>query len=39
VAKFGQVHCGKWDDSYAFFVGLFTSGQLGGGRLHAIQKS
>lgn len=37
VAKFGQAHYEKWDDSYAFFVGLFTSGQLGGGRFFATR--
>ena len=35
VAKFGEAHYQRWDDSYAFFVGLFTSGQLGGGRFVA----
>jgi sarcosine/dimethylglycine N-methyltransferase len=35
VAKFGAEHFGRWDDTYAFFVGLFAQGQLGGGRLVA----
>ena len=39
VAKFGEAHYQKWDDSYAFFVGLFTSGQLGGARFVAKRSS
>ncbi len=35
VAKFGAEHFRRWDDTYAFFVGLFAEGQLGGGRLVA----
>jgi sarcosine/dimethylglycine N-methyltransferase len=35
VAKFGQEHFRRWDDAYAFFVGLFGAGQLSGGRLVA----
>jgi ubiquinone/menaquinone biosynthesis C-methylase UbiE len=35
VAKFGAEHFQKWDDAYAFFVGLFAAGQLGGGRFVA----
>jgi len=35
VAKFGAEHFRRWDDTYAFFVGLFARGQLGGGRLVA----
>jgi sarcosine/dimethylglycine N-methyltransferase len=35
VARFGDDHFRKWDDTYAFFVGLFANGQLGGGRLIA----
>jgi len=38
VAKFGAAHYQEWDDSYAFFVGLFTSGQLGGGRFVAKRR-
>jgi sarcosine/dimethylglycine N-methyltransferase len=38
VAKFGEAHYQRWDDSYAFFVGLFTSGQLGGGRFAAKRR-
>jgi sarcosine/dimethylglycine N-methyltransferase len=35
VEKFGAGHFQRWDDTYAFFVGLFAHGQLGGGRLVA----
>ena len=35
VARFGAEHFKRWDDTYAFFVGLFAKGQLGGGRLVA----
>ena len=38
VASFGQAHFEKWDRAYSFFVGLYTSGELGGGRFLA-QKS
>jgi sarcosine/dimethylglycine N-methyltransferase len=35
VAKFGAEHFQRWDDTYAFFVGRFAAGELGGGRLVA----
>jgi ubiquinone/menaquinone biosynthesis C-methylase UbiE len=35
VAKFGAAHFAKWDETYAFFVGLFAAGRLGGGRFVA----
>jgi sarcosine/dimethylglycine N-methyltransferase len=35
VAKFGQAHFRRWDETYAFFVGLFAAGRLGGGRFVA----
>lgn len=35
VAHFGADHFRRWDDTYAFFVGLFTERQLAGGRLVA----
>jgi sarcosine/dimethylglycine N-methyltransferase len=35
VAKFGAAHFKRWDDTYAFFVGLFAKGQLTGGRFVA----
>jgi ubiquinone/menaquinone biosynthesis C-methylase UbiE len=35
VAKFGDDHFRKWDETYAFFVGLFAAGKLGGGRFVA----
>jgi sarcosine/dimethylglycine N-methyltransferase len=34
-ARFGAEHFQKWDDTYAFFVGLFKERQLAGGRLVA----
>jgi ubiquinone/menaquinone biosynthesis C-methylase UbiE len=35
VEKFGEEHFRRWDDAYAFFVGLFGTSQLSGGRLIA----
>jgi ubiquinone/menaquinone biosynthesis C-methylase UbiE len=35
VARFGAEHFRRWDDAYAFFVGLFALRQLAGGRLVA----
>jgi ubiquinone/menaquinone biosynthesis C-methylase UbiE len=35
VAKFGLAHFERWDEAYAFFVGLFAAGRLGGGRFVA----
>jgi ubiquinone/menaquinone biosynthesis C-methylase UbiE len=35
IARFGEAHFRAWDDTYSFFVGLFASGKLGGGRLVA----
>jgi SAM-dependent methyltransferase len=35
VAKFGAAHFKRWDETYAFFVGLFAQGQLTGGRFVA----
>jgi ubiquinone/menaquinone biosynthesis C-methylase UbiE len=35
VAKFGAAHFERWDETYAFFVGLFAAGRLGGGRFVA----
>jgi sarcosine/dimethylglycine N-methyltransferase len=39
VKKFGAEHFRKWDDAYAFFVGLFRQGQLGGGRFVARREA
>lgn len=33
--KFGAAHYRKWDDTYAFFVGLYGEGKLTGGRFIA----
>ena len=35
VARFGSSHFEKWDRTYSFFVGLYASGELGGGRFLA----
>ena len=35
VRRFGEAHFRKWDSAYAFFVGLFGEGKLGGARLVA----
>ena len=35
IARFGSSHFEKWDRTYSFFVGLYTSGELGGGRFLA----
>jgi ubiquinone/menaquinone biosynthesis C-methylase UbiE len=39
VRKFGAEHFRKWDNTYAFFVGLFGAGKLGGGRFVARRKA
>lgn len=35
VRKFGLEHFRRWDETYAYFVGLFREGKLGGGRFMA----
>jgi sarcosine/dimethylglycine N-methyltransferase len=35
VERFGAEHFRRWDDTYAFFVGLFATGELAGGRFVA----
>ena len=35
VARFGNAHFDKWDRAYSFFVELYASGELGGGRFLA----
>lgn len=35
VERFGTAHFEKWDSAYGFFVGLYESGELGGGRFLA----
>jgi sarcosine/dimethylglycine N-methyltransferase len=37
VEKFGRAHFRRWDDAYAFFVGLFGEDQLTGGRFVACR--
>jgi ubiquinone/menaquinone biosynthesis C-methylase UbiE len=39
VAKFGAAHFERWDATYAFFVGLFAAGRLGGGRFVARREA
>ena len=39
VERFGAEHFEKWDDTYSFFVGLYQSGELGGGRFIARRTS
>jgi sarcosine/dimethylglycine N-methyltransferase len=39
VARFGTAHFQKWDQTYAFFVGLFAAGRLGGGRFVARREA
>lgn len=38
VAKFGQQHFESWDRGYAFFVGLYVEGRLGGTRIVARRR-
>jgi sarcosine/dimethylglycine N-methyltransferase len=35
VERFGAEHFRRWDETYAFFVGLFETGELTGGRFVA----
>jgi ubiquinone/menaquinone biosynthesis C-methylase UbiE len=35
VERFGEAHFRKWDDAYSFFVGLYETRELGGGRFLA----
>jgi len=39
VARFGDAHFEKWDRAYSFFVKLYTSGELGGGRFLARKRA
>lgn len=39
VAKFGETHFQQWDNTYSFFVGLYSSGKLGGTRIVAQKNS
>ncbi len=39
VRKFGLAHYRKWDAIYSFYVALFTTGKLGGGRFVARLKA
>ena len=35
VSQFGEAHFRSWDDTYGFFVGLYSAGKLGGARFVA----
>ncbi len=35
VERFGAAHFKKWDNAYDYFVGLYKTGELGGGRFLA----
>lgn len=35
VERFGEDHFRRWDEAYSFFVGLYATGELGGGRFLA----
>lgn len=39
IARFGSSHFEKWDRTYNFFVDLYASGELGGGRFVAQKSS
>ncbi|MCB1501917.1 MAG: methyltransferase domain-containing protein [Bauldia sp.] len=39
VERFGLAHYEKWDRAYSFFVGLYQTGELGGGRFLARRRS
>ncbi|MEM7426023.1 MAG: methyltransferase domain-containing protein [Pseudomonadota bacterium] len=39
VSQFGADHFAKWDRAYSFFVGLYETGELGGGRFLARPKA
>ena len=38
VERFGEAHFAKWDSAYSFFVGLYHTGELGGGRFLAQRR-
>ncbi|MEP3276078.1 MAG: methyltransferase domain-containing protein [Stappiaceae bacterium] len=37
VDRYGEAHFQKWDDAYSFFVGLYETGELTGGRFLAVR--
>ena len=39
VDRFGADHFAKWDSAYSFFVGLYETGELGGGRFLARRRT
>jgi len=38
IERFGSAHFTKWDRAYSFFVGLYGTGELGGGRFLARRR-
>lgn len=38
VERYGQAHYEKWDGAYSFFVGLYETGELSGGRFLAQRR-
>lgn len=38
VERYGQAHFDKWDSAYSFFVGLYETGELSGGRFLARRR-
>lgn len=38
VERFGEAHYRKWDNAYSFFVGLYETGELSGGRFLAYRE-
>ncbi len=39
VERFGSAHFAKWDSAYSFFVGLYETGELSGGRFVARREN
>lgn len=39
VARYGEAHFAAWDENYSFFVGLYRTGELGGGRVVATKRA
>ena len=39
VGRYGEAHFDKWDAAYGFFVGLYETGELGGGRFLARRRA
>ena len=39
IDRFGAAHFTRWDNAYSFFVGLYATGELGGGRFLARREA